>query len=236
MIQSTSLISMSSIPEKLSESVLSCRSLPDKPTPVILEGRYVRLVPLDLDRDVDALYLVSNGSAFTLGDKTQADYDSNELVWKYMWFGPFASADELREALIGLLSVNNMLVFCVFDIATNHQVGVFTFMCNFPQHLKIEIGHIWYSPIVQRTATNTETCYLALKHLFGLGYRRVEWKCDSLNERSRRAAQRLGFVFEALQECHMIVKGRNRDTTWYRILDDEWNGVRSRLEQILHQD
>jgi RimJ/RimL family protein N-acetyltransferase len=86
---------------------------------------------------------------------------------------------------------------------------------------------------VQRSKANVESTYLLLRHAFDLGYRRVEWKCDSLNERSRRSALRMGFQFEGIQEAHFIVKGRNRDTAWFRILDREWPEVRERLERMI---
>jgi RimJ/RimL family protein N-acetyltransferase len=113
-------------------------------------------------------------------------------------------------------------------------VGVTNYMNNFPQHLKVELGSIWYSPIVQRTHANTEATYLMLKHAFELGYRRLEWKCDALNERSRRAALRMGFQFEGIQDSHFIIKDRNRDTAWFRILDREWGDVKSHLEKLLY--
>jgi RimJ/RimL family protein N-acetyltransferase len=107
-------------------------------------------------------------------------------------------------------------------------------MTNFPQHLKVELGSIWYSPVAQRTSANTEATYLMLKHAFAIGYRRLEWKCNALNERSRKAALRMGFRFEGIQESHYIIKGRNRDTAWYRILDSEWPEVETHLESLLY--
>jgi RimJ/RimL family protein N-acetyltransferase len=106
-------------------------------------------------------------------------------------------------------------------------------MSNKPQHLSIELGNIWYSPLAQKTGANTEATYLMLNHVFNLGYRRVIWKCDALNTRSRRSALRLGFQFEGIHEQHLIVKGRNRDTAWFRILDNEWDAVRQQLEARL---
>jgi RimJ/RimL family protein N-acetyltransferase len=117
----------------------------------------------------------------------------------------------------------------VTDPRSDQQLGVVNYQANVPEHLKIELGGIWYSPVAQRTGANTEATYLMLDHAFGLGYRRVEWKCDALNERSRHAAERLGFTFEGVQDAHYIVKGRNRDTAWFRMLDSEWPGVRERL-------
>jgi RimJ/RimL family protein N-acetyltransferase len=127
-------------------------------------------------------------------------------------------------------------MFTVFDLETGHQVGLLTYAANSPEHLKVEIAHVWYSPLVQRTKTNLESTYLLLRHAFELGYRRLEWKCDSLNERSRRSALRMGFRFEGIQDAHYVIKGRNRDTAWFRILDSEWPDVQKQLEAMLYAD
>src|SRR5262245_10867935 len=209
------------------------RTLPLKPAPVTLSGSVVRLAPLDLARDVPALFAVSNGQPATLGNRTIAAYDADQLIWRYMPGGPFASVDDLSAYLRLQVEADNGLCLCVFDVATSQQVGVVTYMNNFPAHLKIELGNIWYSPLVQRTKANLEATYLLLKHAFDLGYRRVEWKCDALNERSRRSALRMGFKFEGIQEAHFIIKGRNRDTAWFRILDHEWSDVKAKLEHLL---
>ena len=209
-------------------------ALPLKPAPVTLEGKFVRLVPLDLARDADALHAVTNGTPATLGSRSVEAYDADQWVWRYMGGGPFASAADLAAWLQVQLDAPNGLPLCVFDVATAQQVGVVNLMNNVPGHLKIELGGIWYSPLVQRTPTNTEAAYLMLKHTFGLGYRRVEWKCDALNERSRRAAQRIGFRYEGIQEYHYVVKGHSRDTAWFRILDHEWDQVRAKLEARLY--
>ncbi len=106
-----------------------------------------------------------------------------------------------------------------------------------PAMLHLELGNIWYSPAAQRTKINTESVYLMLCHSFEeLGYRRVEWKCDALNERSRRAALRLGFEFEGIFRQHMVVKGRNRDTSWYAMLDRDWPAIKGNLETWLYQN
>ena len=218
----------------LPEEVLARRMrLPLKPDPVELAGRHVRLAPLDLGRDVETLFAVSDGRPFRLGDRAVDAYDADALVWRYMSGGPFASAAELTTWLRPQVEGANSLALCVFDVATGAPVGVTTYMNNSPADLKIELGNIWYSPLVQRTAANTEATYLMLRHAFKLGYRRLEWKCDSLNERSRRAATRMGFTFEGVQEYHYIIKGRNRDTAWFRILDHEWPGVQAHLERLL---
>ena len=220
---------------QLPEDVLARQtSLPLKPDPVTLTGQFIRLEPLDLARDVDALFRVSNGESLTLGDRRVDAYDADQVIWRYMSGGPFATADALAAWLQAGMDVPNGRSLCVFDVATNQQVGVVNLMSNVPQHLKIELGGIWYSPLVQRTPANTEAAYLMLKHVFDLGYRRAEWKCDALNERSRRAALRIGFQFEGVQDYHYIFKGHSRDTAWFRILDHEWDAVRAALETRLY--
>ncbi len=115
------------------------------------------------------------------------------------------------------------LCLCVLDRATGRQVGVTNFLNNAPEHLRIELGSIWYSPLVQGTGANTEATYLMLRHAFGLGYRRVEWKCNVRNTRSYRAALRMGFTYEGTLEAYAIATGCNRDSAWFRILDTEWH-------------
>ena len=218
----------------LDEDVLGRRArLPIKPAPVTLVGARVRLEPLDLARDVEGLHAVSNGRPASLGDLAVGAYDPDALIWRYMSGGPFARADDLAAWLRVQVEAPNVLCLVVRDVPTGRAIGVATFMSNAPEHLKVELGSIWYSPLAQRTGANLESTYLMLRHAFGLGYRRVEWKCDTLNERSRKAALRMGFTFEGIQENHYIVKGRNRDTAWFRILDHEWPAVKLHLERLL---
>lgn len=218
--------------ERFPDEVLARRTaLPLKPAPVTLEGAAVRLAPLDLARDVEALHAVSNGQPATLGARTIAAYDADAVIWRFMHGGPFAGAAELATYLGAQVEAPNGLCLCVFDLPTGRPVGVTNFMNNVPEHLKVELGGIWYSPLAQRTGANAEAASLMLRHAFALGYRRVEWKCDARNARSRAAALRLGFTFEGVQEAHFIIKGRNRDTAWFRILDHEWPAVRARREE-----
>ncbi len=219
---------------KLPADVLArAANLPLKPAPVTLTGRRIRLVPLNVDRDAATLYAVSNGSPARLGDRAIDAYDADADVWRFMPYGPFADLDDFTAYLTRLVEAKDMLPLCVRDAATDSPVGVVTFMSNQPLNLRIELGSIWYSPLVQAAGYNTEATYLMLTHVFGLGYRRVEWKCDSLNVRSRKAALRMGFTFEGIQEYHMVIKGRNRDTAWFRILDHEWPQVKQKLEAML---
>lgn len=220
----------------LSEAMLERRnSLPLKPERVTLAGRIVRLEPLDIRRDAARLHELTNGSPISLGGRHVEPYDPELLVWRYMFAGPFASLDEFTAYAQRLVNTPNGLAMTVFEQATGEPVGIACYINNAPLDLKIELGSISYSPIAQRTGANTEATTLMLRHAFSLGYRRLEWKCNALNERSRKAALRMGFQFEGIQESHMIVKGRNRDTAWYRILDREWAAVEQRLESLLAQ-
>jgi RimJ/RimL family protein N-acetyltransferase len=227
-------MTLTPLPPTLPEDALSKRAvLPLKPEAVTLAGDYVRLVPFDMERDAEALYAVSNGSPITIGERSIPAYDAEEWIWRYLFSGPFATLDDFAAYMRGQVNAANGLPYTVFEAASGQPVGVANYLNNMPEHLKIELGSIWYSPIAQRTKANLEATYLMLRRAFDLGYRRLEWKCNALNERSRRAALRMGFQFEGIQEYHMIVKERNRDTAWFRILDREWPDVRARLENLL---
>ena len=143
----------------------------------------------------------------------------------------------MRTWLDLLPASEDPLFLTVIERSTGDPVGIVTFMSVDPAMRHLELGNIWYSPRAQRTRANTESVYLMLRESFEeLGHRRVEWKCDALNARSRAAAERLGFTFEGIFRQHMIIKGRNRDTAWYSMLDHEWPAVRANLERWLDED
>ncbi|CAN5618348.1 GNAT family protein [soil metagenome] len=218
----------------LPEELLAKRLiLPVKMDPVTLVGTKLSLKPLDVARDAATLFAVSNGSAITMDDVVIEPYDPEALVWEYMNSSPYRSQDAFKGYLAPLAHSENGLALCVFDEKSKSQVGVVTYMNNHPEHLKVELGNIWYSPVVQRRGFNPEATYLMLRHAFGLGYRRVEWKCNASNQRSRNAALRMGFRFEGIQENHFIVKNKNRDTAWFRMLDHEWPSRKILLEEML---
>lgn len=218
----------------LDEAVLARRQhLPVKPDPVSLTGRIVELRPLDLAHDPAVLYAYSNGEPASLGAASVEAYDAERLIWRYMSAGPFDGPDGLAAWLQGQENTASTRVLTVVQRATGQPIGTVSYLANVPEHLKIELGSIWYSPLAQRTGANIEATYLMLKHAFELGYRRLEWKCDALNLRSRKAALSMGFKFEGIQEAHYVVKGRNRDTAWFRILEPEWPTVRELLERRL---
>lgn len=225
---------MSIRPDPLPADVLALReTLPVKPAAVTLTGQFVTLIPTDLERDVEVLHRISNGSALQVGDKHIPAYDPEEMIWRYMFSGPFESVEAMHTYMKGQVDAPNGLPFTVIDNASGHIIGVLNYLNNAPKDLKIELGSIWYSPLAQRTHANLEATHLALKHAFGLGYRRLEWKCNALNERSRKAALRMGFVFEGIQDAHMIVKGCNRDTAWFRLLAHDWPTVQAQQSALL---
>jgi RimJ/RimL family protein N-acetyltransferase len=154
-----------------------------------------------------------------------------EAVWTYMPYGPFEDEASMATWLEGLSGSSDPRFFAV-TLADGEPIGVVSYLNAVAADRRIEIGHIWYVPAAQRTYVNTEVAFLLLRHAFeDLGYRRVEWKCDTLNARSRAAAARLGFTFEGVFRQHMIVKGRNRDTAWFSMLDTEWPRVRAAMER-----
>src|SRR5215470_7185926 len=216
----------------LPAEILASRArLPMRPDAVTLRGEIVELRPLDLDADLESLYAVSSGVACKLGAREVAAYDADARVWRYMSGGPFADAAGLRAWLAPQLALADGLPLTVRIAGT--PVGVACFIANQPQHLKIELGSIWYGPIAQGTGASAEATYLMLEHAFGLGYRRLEWKCDSRNEPSRRAALAYGFSFEGIQQAHYIIKGDNRDTAWFRMLDHEWPAAAAKLRDYV---
>lgn len=187
-----------------------------------LSASSVRLEPIDPERHARPLFLASHENG------------AGELVFRYLPYGPFAGFDDFREWLGQRAASADPLFFCVVDADTGSPQGMASFMRMAPEHGVIEIGHIWFAPALQRTRQATEAIYLMARHAFDeLGYRRLEWKCDALNEPSRRAAERFGFTFEGVFRQHLVVKGRNRDSAWFSILDGEWPVIRSAFESWL---
>jgi len=216
---------------QLPEHILSQReSLPLKPNPVILTGRYVRLEPLIIKRDARALWQISNGSEIKLGDTSFPAYDADEMIWRHLFDYPSQSPEDMVNVLTKRVNLDRALCFCVFDQTLNHPIGVMNYVNNYPEHLRIEMGGIWFSPIARGGLSATEGIYLMLKHAFNIGYRRVEWKCDALNERSAKTALKIGFTYEGIQNNHMIVKDKNRDTKWFSICVEDWPTIKAQLE------
>jgi len=178
-----------------------------------MEGMRVRLEPLDAACHGDDLYA---SNALDKGDG-----------WTYLGFGPFADRAGFDEWLAGAASGTDPLYFAYIDKASGKAVGWGSYLRINPRDASIEVGSIKFSPLLQRTPLATEAMHLMMRNAFDLGYRRYEWKCDSLNAPSRSAALRLGFVYEGLFRQATHYKGRNRDTTWFSITDEEWPRVRA---------
>ena len=148
---------------------------------------------------------------------------AREDLWRYMGDGPFSSFADYQAAFEKKQKSDDPLFWAIVDNATGFPVGQASYLRIDPAHRGIEVGNIIFAPALQRSPGATEAMYLMARHAFDdLGYRRYEWKCNALNQPSRRAALRLGFTFEGVFRQHMIVKGRNRDTAWFSMLDSEW--------------
>lgn len=187
-----------------------------------LEGGRVRLEPLDPDHHSGELF-------------TAAGPDPD--LWRYLPYGPFADPEELRGWVAERAASADPLFLAIVDRETGRAGGVASYLRAAPAEGSIEIGHIWFGPALQRTPHATEAIFLLARHAFDdLGYRRLEWKCDAANARSRRAAERFGFTFEGVFRQHMIVKGRNRDTAWFSLLDREWPAARAAFTAWLAPD
>ena len=157
-------------------------------------------------------------------------------VWTYLSYGPFGAVDQMAEWLRECEPSEDPLFLTVVS-REDGPVGMTAFLNVDVVHRRLELGHIWYAPSAQRTEANTEAVFLMLRESFErLGHRRVEWKCDALNERSRAAALRLGFTFEGVFRQHMVVKGRNRDSAWFSMTDGEWPAARGAFETWLSAD
>jgi RimJ/RimL family protein N-acetyltransferase len=181
------------------------------PGRIALNGSLVRLESLDPPRHAEALFTSSHGAGGDL------------RLWDHLAYGPFAGQDEFTAWLEQRAVSMDPLFFAVVDMATMRAQGMASYMRMVPEHGVIEIGHIWFAPVLQRTPQATEAIFLLASNAFdALGYRRLEWKCDAHNERSRRAAERFGFTYEGVFRQHMVVKGRNRDTAWYAMTDGDW--------------
>jgi RimJ/RimL family protein N-acetyltransferase len=180
------------------------------PRRTILRGRLVTIAPLDPAGHEEALYEGTHGQG-------------RETLWLYLADGPFPDRSSFRAYLEKRAKSDDPLSFAIIANATGKAAGHAAYMRVTPEHRVIEVGNIFYTPVLARSAAATEAMYLMARHVFEeLGYRRYEWKCNALNEPSRRAALRLGFSFEGVFHRHMIQKGRNRDTAWYAMTDQEW--------------
>lgn len=188
------------------------------PGPVTLKGRYGRLEKLSTEHTADLW----------------AAFDGHERIWTYIAAdGPFATAEQFCSFLAKRAAADDPYAYAIVDGA-DRAVGYVTLLYIRREMRGVEVGHVIYSPKLQRTPLGTEVQYLLARYVFEtLGYRRYEWKCDSNNAASWRAALRYGFVYEGTFRRHMIAKGRNRDNAWFSMLDSEWPSRKCNFERWL---
>ncbi len=186
-----------------------------------ITGRFCRVEPLDPDRHAADLFAANRD-------------DAEGRNWTYLPYGPFPTLDLYREWVREVSARSDPQFHAIVDELNGRAVGVASLMRIDPATGVIEVGGINYSPRLQRRPAATEAMYLLMRRVFDeLGYRRYEWKCNSLNVPSRAAAQRLGFRYEGLFRQATVYKGRNRDTAWFSIIDSEWPALRTAFEDWL---
>jgi RimJ/RimL family protein N-acetyltransferase len=199
----------------------SARPLPDS---VTLQGTFCRLEPLNAERHASDLYAAYSSAP-----------DGRD--WTYMSANPFEDAEEYRRYAERLSQLADPRHFAVIDMASGKAVGNLALMRIDPGNGVIEVGHVAFSPLLKQQPAATEAQFLLMKYVFDvLQYRRYEWKCDSLNAPSRKAAERLGFRFEGIFRQAIVYKGRTRDTAWHSILDKEWPSHKAAFLKWLSAD
>ena len=184
---------------------------PAIPPHEVLVGQYCRVEPLDADRHAASLFEALSA-------------DAN---WTYLPYGPFESFESYRTWLSESAQKCDPQFFAIVETSSGRALGIASYLRIDPRNGSIEVGHLNFSPLLQRTAAATEAMYLMMARAFCLGYRRYEWKCDSLNASSRRAALRLGLSFEGVFRQATVYKGRNRDTAWFAAIDRDWPALES---------
>jgi RimJ/RimL family protein N-acetyltransferase len=189
------------------------------PRPVTIAGRWVTVEPLSAERHAHDLWQAVDG---------------HDEVWTWLSDGPYACEEELAEALSMKEAGTSAQFFAILPEHSKRAAGYASLMRIDVSNGVIEVGNVMFSPALQRTPAATEAMYLMARYAFeDLGYRRYEWKCNALNLPSRRAADRLGFTFEGIFRQHMVIKGQNRDTAWYAMLDSEWPARKRAFEAWL---
>jgi RimJ/RimL family protein N-acetyltransferase len=191
------------------------------PARVALDGRHTRLEPLDAGSHAAALFHATRGR-------------ENDDLWLYLADGPFDSAAAFADEIARKAVSTDAVFFAILDPVKARAIGYASYMRIEPAQGVIEVGNVLFSRALQGTTGATEAMYLMARHAFeDLGYRRYEWKCNALNAPSRAAALRLGFTFEGIFRQHMVIKGRNRDTAWYSMIDGEWPRLKAAFDRWL---
>lgn len=192
-----------------------------RPEAETLPGRYCRLERLDPDRHAQDLYQAYSAAP-------------DDRDWTYLPSGPFRTPESYRRWAEKAAQSADPRHYAVVANDTGRALGTLSLMRHDPANGVIEVGFVVFSRALQRTPVSTEAQFLLMQYVFDqLGYRRFEWKCDSLNAPSRRAAQRLGFTYEGTFRQSVVYRGRNRDTAWYALIDQDWPRVREAFEAWL---
>jgi RimJ/RimL family protein N-acetyltransferase len=192
-----------------------------RPPRTAMEGRFCRVEPVDPARHAADLFAANSA-------------DSAGRNWTYLPYGPFKAPADYRAWMEKACLGDDPLFHAIVDQASGKALGLASYLRIDPAGGVIEVGHINYSPALQQTPAATEAMYLMMARVFDeLGYRRYEWKCNALNAGSRKAALRLGFSFEGIFRQAAVVKGRNRDTAWFSILDSEWPQAKAAFQAWL---
>jgi RimJ/RimL family protein N-acetyltransferase len=197
-------------------------SIPPHPKGISIEGKLVDLKPLIASEFAEELF-ISNA------------IDKEGINWAYLPYGPFDSQVNYAKWIKSFEEGDDPIFFAVISKKLKKAIGIASFLRINPTKGLIEVGHINYSPLLQKTTEATEAMFLMMKWVFDNGYRRYEWKCNALNLKSRRAAQRLGFSYEGVFRQMTISKGRNRDTAWFAIIDKEWAEIEKCFDQFLSE-
>jgi RimJ/RimL family protein N-acetyltransferase len=197
-------------------------SIPPHPKGISIKGKLVDLKPLIASEFSEELF-ISNA------------IDKEGINWAYLPYGPFESQADYAKWIKSFEEGDDPIFFAVISKKLKKAIGIASFLRINPTKGLIEVGHINYSPLLQKTTEATEAMFLMMKWVFDNGYRRYEWKCNALNLKSRRAAQRLGFSYEGVFRQMTISKGRNRDTAWFAIIDKEWAEIEKCFDQFLSE-
>ena len=197
-------------------------SIPPHPKGISIKGKLVDLKPLIASEFSEELF-ISNA------------IDKEGINWAYLPYGPFENQANYAKWIKSFEEGDDPIFFAVISKKLKKAIGIASFLRINPTKGLIEVGHINYSPLLQKTTEATEAMFLMMKWVFDNGYRRYEWKCNALNLKSRRAAQRLGFSYEGVFRQMTISKGRNRDTAWFAIIDKEWAEIEKCFDQFLSE-
>lgn len=187
-------------------------------------GDYVVLEPINPTKHVTQLF-------------NNFYQDKKNTIWNYLPYGPFKNIKDFKKWLLNSCMNKDPFFYSIYAKRHKQYCGMASYLRITPEHGSIEVGHINYSPLLQNTVEGTETMYLMMSNAFDqLGNRRYEWKCNNLNNASKKAALRLGFTYEGLFRQMNVFKGRNRDTAWFSIIDSEWKNLRKRYQKYLITD